>query len=102
MSASNEVISNYVEQRITRLEVSQENIVQSLARIEKTMSDGFSSINNKFNQVDERFIRLENKFDGLESRMHSNFKFLISAILGQSAIMITLFSGIMYYLVKSA
>lgn len=47
MNASNEVISNYIESRITRLEVTQENIFNSLSRIEKSINERFDRLEKK-------------------------------------------------------
>lgn len=80
---------------------SQHDLMQgSLDRIEKTIIEGFVSIDKRFEKIDDqfekmnlnfekRFDRIENNFEKVHARIFltqekidSNFKFTITAIMG--------------------
>ena len=71
------------------------------------MSSDINLINESLNDHEVRLRVLERiaegidrRFDKLESKMDSNFHWVIGTILGQIALMITLFGGIILHMAK--
>lgn len=61
--------------RIAILETNISHIHETLERIENNMSIGFANIHNRFEKIDDRFNKIESKVD-------SNFKWLITLYIG--------------------
>ena len=76
---------NYFESRITRLEVTIENINSTLIRIEKKFDDKFSEmdkkLDSKFSEVDKKIDKLDLRMDKLENRMWQMMFILTSSIV---------------------
>jgi hypothetical protein len=81
--------SNNHESRITRLEVTQENISQALIDIKSTLVSLDNKIDNKFDTLDGKISNLDKKFDtkfdSLNNRLWTNFFWMIggfASVLG--------------------
>lgn len=75
------------ESRITRLEVTNENICQTLIRLEKNIDDGFKDIDKRFDKIDQRFGSIDN-------RLWVNFYWSVGAFAG----VLTLLARILHWI----
>lgn len=50
--------------------------------------------------IDARFKEMDRKFDKIESKMDSQFHWVLGTILAQVALIVTLFGGIILHAVK--
>lgn len=67
--------------RLALLEQSLGEISRSLVRLENKMDDGFKETNEKFNKMDDRFNKFDDRITRLETKVDSNFKWIISTVL---------------------
>jgi|FreactTroBogLake_1042271.scaffolds.fasta_scaffold12791_5 hypothetical protein len=74
------------ESRITRLEVINENICQTLIRLEIKMDENLKNITHKFEnlekKMDEGFKEVDKKIDKINNRLWFNFYWMIGGFAG--------------------
>ena len=79
-----ELISNYIESRLTKLEITQENVNETLKRLERKIESLETNTHQSFNNLTQMIIQSSSS---LNNRIWFNFYWMLAGFAGIFAVL---------------